>query len=215
MNHYKWKCEHDISNADSCNRCKICRHLQYRILHPIIKVRRNGPQFCINHPDKKAKAKGLCNACYYKGKVTPETRRRASLKHLYNLTEEQYQILLNKQNGVCAICHKPETRINWLGKPIHLEVDHIHGTKEIRGLLCHKCNTGIGLLGEEVEQYKAATEYLEKYKTTITLSPDILSDNSPISQSTSCPLNCSDSNTTEVEYVSDIAFDDIFTSNAE
>jgi hypothetical protein len=71
----------------------------------------------------------------------------------------------------------------------------------------------IGVLDNILIEYESL--YLEKYKTTITLSPDILSDNSPISQSTSCPLNCSDSNTTEVEYVSDIAFDDIFTSNAE
>jgi hypothetical protein len=44
----------------------------------------------------------------------------------------------------------------------------------------------------------------------------VLKNHAAVSSSDSSnPVNCTDSGVTEVEYVSDIAFDDIFTSNAE
>ena len=40
-------------------------------------------------------------------------------------------------------------------------IDHNHETGEIRGILCHKCNTGIGLLNDDQELLKKAITYLE------------------------------------------------------
>ncbi|HEX9340460.1 MAG TPA: endonuclease domain-containing protein [Thermoplasmata archaeon] len=45
------------------------------------------------------------------------------------LTDEQYQLLLERQGGVCAICGDKS-------KSGRLAIDHIHGTTKVRGLLC-------------------------------------------------------------------------------
>lgn len=59
-----------------------------------------------------------------------------------------------EQLGLCAICHKPED--------IKLAVDHCHDTGKIRGLLCKRCNMGIGLLGDSPEITLNATLYLQR-----------------------------------------------------
>jgi hypothetical protein len=65
-------------------------------------------------------------------------KRDAYLQRVYGITEKQYQSLLEKQNGGCAICGKtPEEE----GKS--LAVDHVHlkgGGGEVRGILCGYCN---------------------------------------------------------------------------
>lgn len=70
-----------------------------------------------------------------------------------NFTQEDYDKLLATQNGVCAICIKPP-------KTRALAVDHDHNTGVVRGLLCGKCNTGLGLLGDTVDSLTIATQYL-------------------------------------------------------
>ena len=64
--------------------------------------------------------------------------RKADLKKNYGITIEEYETLLDNQNGVCYICQNecPSGR--------RLAVDHCHETDKIRGLLCCKCNTGLG-----------------------------------------------------------------------
>lgn len=73
-------------------------------------------------------------------------------------TQEDYDNKLKEQNGKCAICKtlKEENR--------DLCADHNHDTGQKRGLLCHKCNTGIGLLQDNVDVLCSAIEYLEYYK---------------------------------------------------
>lgn len=84
----------------------------------------------------------------------------ASMKSKYGLTKEQYLELLSQQNGVCAICKKPEKRTTKSGELMKLHVDHCHNTKQIRGLLCHSCNTAIGHFEDNIDALKAAVEYL-------------------------------------------------------
>lgn len=68
-----------------------------------------------------------------------------NLLRSYGLTVQQYNEYLLKQKGVCAICGKQETRINpRTHKPYALSTDHDHKTGKVRGLLCYKCNTGLG-----------------------------------------------------------------------
>ena len=79
--------------------------------------------------------------------LMPAEQRRRNLKHKYNLTPEQYNEILLRQNGVCAICSLPDGILNAkTGKPGHLPVDHNHKTGQVRGLLCFTCNSAIGLL---------------------------------------------------------------------
>ena len=69
--------------------------------------------------------------------------------------------MLEKQNGNCAICNKPE--FNTRGGIIrHLSIDHDHKTGKIRGLLCFKCNTKLGIL-EDKDFAKKAKKYLRDY----------------------------------------------------
>lgn len=80
-------------------------------------------------------------------KNNPEKIRGYKLKHKYKISIEDYELLLIKQEGVCAICKQPEN------KAIHgfLAVDHCHQTEKIRGLLCFDCNTGLGKLEPYLE----------------------------------------------------------------
>ena len=73
------------------------------------------------------------------------TQRKSRLKQQYGLTLEDHRLLIEKQNGVCAICGKVETRQNqWGITP--LCVDHCHSSGLVRGLLCSNCNKNVGVL---------------------------------------------------------------------
>ena len=72
------------------------------------------------------------------------------------MTEEQYQEKLLAQGGVCWICGRPP-------KTRHLNVDHNHKTKKVRGLLCFLCNQGIGFFRDNPEFLLRAIDYLRKF----------------------------------------------------
>lgn len=76
-------------------------------------------------------------------------RRERALR--FGLTAEQLAERITAQSGRCAVCGDT---------PTLLHVDHDHGTNSFRGLLCHRCNTGIGLLGDNHERCAAAAAYL-------------------------------------------------------
>ncbi len=88
-------------------------------------------------------------------------KRRAHLKSTYGIALEFYDALLATQNGVCAVCHQPETELR-RGTVKSLDVDHNHDTGQIRGLLCSACNTALGLLREDPLRIKALFEYIER-----------------------------------------------------
>ena len=72
----------------------------------------------------------------------------------FGITVEDYDALLAKQKGVCAICGAmPTTKLR-------LPVDHNHQTGMIRGLLCHKCNRAIGLFKDSPQNILSAFQYL-------------------------------------------------------
>lgn len=80
------------------------------------------------------------------------------MKRKYGMSESEYQQLVIDQNYVCAICKRGEPRKN-----SRLAVDHCHVTGIVRGLLCTKCNTALGLLDEDAEVMKNLVAYLEKH----------------------------------------------------
>lgn len=97
---------------------------------------------CLREPSRLAS-----NAAYNSDK-----KREYHLRSLYGLEIEEYHALVDKQAGRCAICDK-------VGK---LFVDHCHDTKLVRGLLCTKCNVGLGMFGDDVEALESALEYLKE-----------------------------------------------------
>ncbi len=72
------------------------------------------------------------------------------LKSNYGISEEDYKRMIKQQGGACKICLRV--------KPLH--VDHCHHTGKVRGLLCKKCNTGIGMLHDNVSLLLNAVAYL-------------------------------------------------------
>lgn len=89
--------------------------------------------------------------------------RSLHLKKTFGITLESYKEILLKQNGVCAICGRPETA-TFRGKIRALSVDHNHNTGQVRGLLCDNCNHVIGAAKENVSILHSAIRYISFYK---------------------------------------------------
>lgn len=86
-------------------------------------------------------------------KRDPRMIQRHNLKANYNMTLEEWDKMLAEQNGRCGICYKI------MEPPC---VDHNHKTGQVRGMLCHHCNRGIGFLGDNPTTIKRAVEYLAR-----------------------------------------------------
>ena len=61
----------------------------------------------------------------------------------YGISQLDYQALFEKQQGRCAICGTDNPPVNKRGVAWHL--DHCHRTGRVRGILCHRCNVGLGV----------------------------------------------------------------------
>lgn len=81
------------------------------------------------------------------------------LRKNYGVTLEWYRETLAKQGNGCAICQQPETAVI-KGKVISMPVDHCHATGKPRGLLCTKCNRGLGLFSDNRQHLLSAAAYL-------------------------------------------------------
>lgn len=139
-----------------CSRCKQ------------FKPRTDFHKSSINRKTGRRYLKAECRLCYKerdrKYNASAKGRRRADTKKLapYGITIEDYARLSEFQAGLCAICRRPEGRIDSRSGRAHLlHVDHNHATGAVRGLLCGKCNRAIGLLNDDPELLKVALKYLE------------------------------------------------------
>lgn len=106
-----------------------------------------------------------CKACTSEHnkelRTDPETRRKRrdrNLKRLYGMSIEAYEVELQRQRGVCAICLQPPTT----ERP--LAVDHCHATTKVRMLLCYPCNTGLGFFKDDPERLQRAVEYVKNFR---------------------------------------------------
>lgn len=95
----------------------------------------------------------------YKGR-SKDKARDWHLKNKYGISLEEYEEMLQAQDGRCAIC----------GMTFDLEyipdsprVDHNHTTGAVRELLCQRCNTGIGMLQESEDILTSAIDYLRRH----------------------------------------------------
>jgi Recombination endonuclease VII len=83
-----------------------------------------------------------------------EKMREIHLRNKFGLTPGEYERILEAQGGVCALCERQPT------PGISLHVDHDHGTGEVRGLLCMRCNNALGLFGEDRDVLRRAARYV-------------------------------------------------------
>jgi hypothetical protein len=85
------------------------------------------------------------------------SQRRKDLRLRHGITEADYDRMLARQGGRCAICGDmaPAGRRRF-------SVDHDHRTGRRRGLLCDRCNLGVGLFLDDPEILAAAAAYLNE-----------------------------------------------------
>ena len=109
---------------------------------------------------------GYCKVCSNEAKknsrknnpkIHRENQKRQRLKREYNLTPEQYDDIFIEQGSECLICG-----VFYKNTKKGLFIDHNHDTGEIRGLLCYKCNMGIGYFNDDPKLLIKASNYLLK-----------------------------------------------------
>ena len=141
-----------------CNQCKLLKPLTEYIRDNRVKSGRGSKCYkCVNaitrkyfanNPEARARSRSYINA-WYKRNATSQNRRMKwiMIKRKYGLTEDDYITLLKKQNNCCAICFSEDPIIGNT-----FSIDHDHTTGAVRGLLCMKCNSGIGFFDDDVER---------------------------------------------------------------
>ena len=101
--------------------------------------------------------------------VSDQARENARERHMkrIGITTDDFNALHAAQGGTCAICRNPETAGDRrTGIIRRLTVDHDHTTGFVRGLLCRKCNTAIGIFQDNITLIEAAIDYLSAEKPT-------------------------------------------------
>jgi hypothetical protein len=138
--------------------CKICK--KEKSLNEFYETKRNGVAYGYH---------GKCKECYVKKQqenYDPLKKRNENLKRCYGITLNEYNEMLEKQNGKCAICGTTETKGRKSGRGGGADVfavDHCHDTGDVRGLLCHSCNRAMGLLGDNTQTLQSMIEYLQEH----------------------------------------------------
>ncbi len=95
----------------------------------------------------------------------PLVNRKANLKAKFGITIEQYEQMLTRQSGMCAVCGDTDPGGRW---GTNFAVDHDHGCcqgqktcgKCIRGLICSPCNVGLGAFRDDPDRLVAAAAYV-------------------------------------------------------
>jgi len=100
----------------------------------------------------------LLKTKYQKSPQSKEKQQKYLLKTKYNMTLSDYNNLFSSQNGCCAICGRHQSEFKKA-----LAIDHNHINNKIRGLLCCKCNTGLGMFkaDESIDFLLKAIEYIK------------------------------------------------------
>lgn len=161
-------------------RCSECAQQRYRVYYTLNRAKLNqkcrdyhsknreqlleyNRQWRLAHPELMAERR---RRSWVKNRERIKTFRRQDrdsqlngyYKRKYNISWSDYKILLQSQNGKCAICrgiNKPKRR---------LAVDHDHASGQIRGLLCHSCNVTIGHIEDSPARIQQIIDYLKRHE---------------------------------------------------
>ena len=121
--------------ASGCKACRRAQEAAWKVAHPEhVKTYQQG---------------------YYR--ANKADKRDRDLRRKYHITAAEYDAMLAAQGGHCAICPATEAGGNGV---FHVDHDHDHETGRVRGLLCHACNTALGLFKESADLLAAAMVYL-------------------------------------------------------
>lgn len=100
---------------------------------------------------------------YCSHKCRTEQNSKAQLLgrcNTYGITVEEYWVMFESQLGLCAICktEQPDGR--------SMAIDHCHAKGHVRGLLCRRCNTGLGVFEDDIDRLLSAVAYLRNSHKT-------------------------------------------------
>ena len=121
------------------------------------KCRQELPDDCFHKRTYKSGKTGLqhkckeCNSVVRKRYWKPHSSIRLKLK----LTVEEVEAIIAPQQ--CAVCGVTADKARMC-------IDHCHDTKKVRGLLCHSCNTALGLMKDNVQNILRLSQYLAQSK---------------------------------------------------
>lgn len=161
---------HNVLNTESqtfqCSECK--QHL------PVASFYRYREPRKLNSSDPRMGYYRFCRPCHVKR--TSANRRKnpkryqnynlvSRLRKVFGLAVEDYWHAHDLQNGLCSICGEPQQFSSRNPAITNLLcVDHDHTTKQLRDLLCSRCNTGLGQFLESPERLRSAADYVERHK---------------------------------------------------
>ena len=152
--------KHKSQKDGHCRECKECtcaRGREWYAANKGQKAAKGKAYYAANK--KRIAAKGKA---YYAANVERYTDRW--LQKTYSVSLSEYNEMLGAQDNRCAICG--EASGEFIRK---LAVDHDHETGQIRGLLCGRCNPGLGYFMHDPELLKQAIGYLEYWAEVVTL----------------------------------------------
>lgn len=148
----------DESELKACRKCGVTK--------PLVEFSLSRKATATSNAVYRSDCKACCSARamqWFKdnpGRATAN-KRKFNLAKNYGLTVEEYNAMLRRQGGVCAVCGRGEPAEHGrTGKQFRLAVDHCHETGAVRGLLCQKCNRAIGLFGDDPILIRKAISYL-------------------------------------------------------
>lgn len=115
---------------------------------------------CCSTICRRTKRRELKRKWNLENPVEMEAIQRKNKLRERGLTTEDYELLLAKQKGQCAICGKSEDQCGRGRK--YLCIDHDHKTGIVRGLLCGSCNMGLGMFSDRDDLLMCAAEYIRE-----------------------------------------------------
>lgn len=127
---------------------------------------------CSKERERKRRAEGLggdpAARSLESKRRRPRQVRSAWMLRRYGITLEQFEELIQEQNGQCRICERGITTETQLDAQMKRRatvntavVDHDHATGKVRGALCMLCNRGLGDFKDNVSALERAVEYLK------------------------------------------------------
>ena len=100
---------------------------------------------------RKNGLQGVCKDCQRVNR-RKYPQQDSWLKRTYGISLNDLRRMEVEQDFACATC----------GKETKLYVDHCHESGDVRGLICHHCNTALGMAFDNIDTLKAMIKYLEK-----------------------------------------------------
>jgi hypothetical protein len=132
--------------------CKACRSEYMRGHYLRNKARVNAQ----NKAWYEANRSAVCEKMRLDRLANPEKFILGRRLNKYGLTKNRYEEMLKKQGNKCQLCQRDFTDTP--------HIDHCHDTGIVRALMCGSCNTGFGLLQEDVAIFKRCIAHARKYK---------------------------------------------------